>query len=114
MNLIKLPVFNDKRGFLTVWDRDVPFIPKRAFWIYSVPENQTRADHGHLECEQVIFAVSGSFTVNNTRLFNPSVGLYVPVNEVIKLRDFTPNAICLVLCSEFYEADDIYDEVSIG
>lgn len=118
LRLIKLPVFNDKRGSLTVWDRDVPFVPKRVFWIYNVPEGQNRANHGHKECEQAIFAVRGSFMVNDTRLYNTSYGLYIPVGEFIKLWDFTPNAICLVLCSEYYDQNDIdisqIEEISEG
>lgn len=112
MGLIKLPVFNDKRGSLTVWDHDVPFVPKRVFWIRNVPKGQVRANHSHKECEQAIFAIEGSFMVNDIWLYNPSVGLFIPLGEIIKLWDFTSNAICLVLCSEFYKADDIYQEVT--
>ena len=111
--LIKLPTFKDKRGFLTVWDRgeDIPFEPKRLFWIYSVYPNETRANHGHKECEQAIFAVRGSFIVrcdNKTFvLFKPALGVYIPAGINIKLDTFSLDAVCLVVASHHYDEDKI-------
>lgn len=109
MDFIELPTFIDSRGSLAVWDCcDIPFIPKRAFWIYHVPEGETRADHGHKECEQAIFAVNGCFMVNDVILHRPGIGLYVPINTVIKLHSFSPGAVALVLCSKHYDESEVY------
>lgn len=100
--LITLPTFEDERGFLSVWDKNVPFEVKRVFWIYGVPEGQTRAGH-HRNCEEVIFAVSGSFWVNEFWLNDPARGLYIPAGNFIKLVGFSDGAVALVLCSEPYD-----------
>jgi hypothetical protein len=97
-----LPTFEDQRGILTVWDRDVPFTPKRVFWIYDVPEGYTRAAHP-TSCDQAIFAVAGEFAVNGHLLDDPAQGLYIPTGIFITLHDFSLDAVALVLCSEHYD-----------
>lgn len=108
MGLIVLDTRSDERGHLTIWDREVPFEPKRVFWIYGVPEDCTRANHGHRECEQAIIAVSGSFMVNDLELSQPGVCLYVPTGTIITLHHFSFDAVCLVLCSEHYNASEVF------
>lgn len=105
--MVKLPTFRDTRGNLTVWDKDVPFIPKRVFWIYDVPAGFERGKHSHERCEQVIFAVHGSFMVNDRRLYNPALGLHIPTGVEVRLWDFSPGAVALVLCSEHYDPDEV-------
>lgn len=107
--MVELPTFKDERGSLTVWDTEVPFEVKRVFWIYDVPVWQNRAGHGHKECEQVIFAVSGSFMVNNEVLAHPAKGLYIPIGHRITLHNFSPGAVCLVMCSTHYDATEVIE-----
>ena len=109
MKTINLPLFKDGRGTLTVWDNAVPFTPKRVFWIQGIPHGEQRAGHGHRECQQAIFAVRGSFMVNDRILANPSIGLYIPTNEIITLHSFSADAVCLVLASEHYDSSEIYE-----
>lgn len=101
VSLMDLPTFVDDRGYLTVWDKNVPFNIKRVFWIYGVPEGQSRANH-YLRCHQFLIALKGSFEVNGQRLDNPTKGLYISKGSYIKLDSFSPDAICLVMCSESY------------
>lgn len=105
--VIELPTFEDERGLLTVWDRQVPFTVKRVFWIYNVPKGYIRAGHQHKVCEQVIFAVSGSFKINNELLDDPARGLYIPTGTFITLHDFSENAVALILCSEPYDISEL-------
>jgi len=99
---ITLPTFEDERGMLAVWDENVPFAVKRVFWIYNVPWGHTRASH-ETSCEQAIFAVAGSFMVNDHLLSDPVEGLYIPTGTFITLHDFSLDAVALVLCSEHYD-----------
>lgn len=99
---ITLPTFDDERGVLTVWDREVPFEVKRVFWIYGVPDSHTRAGH-RTSCDQAIFAIAGSFAVNGQLLDNPARGLYILTGTFITLHDFSTDAVALVLCSKHYE-----------
>jgi len=92
----------------------IPFKPKRAYWIYDVPSGESRGGHAHKRLQQVIIAVSGSFTVtlDNGKekkqylLNNPNQGLYLDTEIWRTLDDFSAGAVCLVLASELYDPDD--------
>ncbi len=112
--IITLPTFTDKRGNLTAFDpsnSDLPFIPKRVFWIYDVPSNTERANHAHEICEQVIIPLSGVFVIeidNENRYYlRTHTGLYIETRHKIRLYDFSEDAICLVLCSEYYDESEV-------
>lgn len=118
--LIKI---TDPRGNLTVCEgmKDVPFEIKRAYWTYDVPEGQDRGAHAHKELQQLIVAISGSFTVNldngrekaSVHLNHPWQGLIIKPGVWRTIDDFSTGAVCMVLASEHYdEADYIrdYDE----
>lgn len=106
---MRLPTFTDSRGSLTVIE-DCPFEIKRVFWIYNVPEGQSRAGHSHDLCEQILICVKGSVLVNGndeiTWLNEPNRMLYIPVNTQIELYRFSENAVLLVLASEKYDPTD--------
>jgi len=121
--IIDLPKVTDPRGNLTFAegaDR-VPFEIKRAYWVYDVPAGESRGGHAHKRLRQLIIALSGSFhvTLDNGReretilLNHPFQGLLVETNTWRTLDDFSSGAVCLVLASEHYEAEDYiedYDE----
>src|SRR5712691_6449609 len=62
---IELKKIADPRGNLTFIEggRHIPFEIKRVFYLYDVPGGATRAAHAHVELEQLIVAMSGSFDV---------------------------------------------------
>lgn len=103
----------DPRGFLGVIDdRFVPFNIRRVFWISNVPAKAVRGQHAHRRCHQAIICLAGSFDVwsegmkyelSETR---PTV-LYIPPLSCIELKNFTKDAIALVLASEYYDEDDV-------
>ena len=97
---------------------DVPFDVKRTYWIGDIPAGAARGGYAHKECKEFIIAASGSFTVTlddgnkqETYLLNrPDQGLFVDINIWRTLQDFTAGAICLVLASDLYDANDyIYE-----
>jgi len=63
--LIQLPKINDDRGCLSVVESQihVPFNINRIYYLYDVPAGSERGGHGHRNLEQLIIALSGSFTV---------------------------------------------------
>jgi UDP-2-acetamido-3-amino-2,3-dideoxy-glucuronate N-acetyltransferase len=108
----------DARGGLGVAESsDVPFIPRRFFWLFGVMNGETRANHGHRECEQFVFVQYGSvrgFTLDSAgSRFDFSLGvadyLYVPVRHWLQLSDFSPDAIIGVLASHSFNADEYID-----
>ncbi len=118
--LIDLPKIADPRGNLTVAEGGglVPFNIKRAYWVYDVPEGESRGGHAHKKLKQFVIALSGSFDVTlddgtkkqTYHLNHPYQGLLIDTGIWRTLDDFSSGAVCLVLASEHFEEDDyIYD-----
>ena len=101
--------------------KDIPFKIERTYWIYDVPGGESRGGHAHKRLKQFVIALSGSFhvTLDNGRerktvlLNHPWQGLLIDINTWRTLDDFSSGAVCLVLASERYDAEDYiedYDE----
>lgn len=107
---------SDRKGNLTVVEngKTLPFDVKRVYYLYDIPGGESRGSHAHKELEQLIIAVSGSFTVtlddgNCKRSFflnRPYQGLYVKPGIWRDLDDFSAGAVCMVLASDVYKAND--------
>jgi WxcM-like, C-terminal len=110
--LLELPQIPDDRGKLTFVEEGlhIPFEIRRVFYIYEVPQGQSRAGHARTGVDEVVVALSGSFEVvtefagerDVVSLDSPVVGLYLPGIVWRELRAFSPGAVCLVLASERY------------
>ena len=119
MKLIDLPKIEDRRGNLSVIEKNnIPFSIKRVYYLYDVPSGAERGGHAHKEQEEFIVSLSGSFDVilNNGEseetytLNKPNQGLYVAQKTWRELRNFSSGAVCLVVSSgEFIEDDYIRD-----
>lgn len=106
----------ERKGDITVVENDgtLPFDTKRVFYLYDVPGGSSRGAHAHREQYQFIIATSGSFQVTlddgivrRTFFLNrPYKGLLVYPGLWSYLDDFSSGAICMVLTSEKYTADD--------
>ena len=112
---------SDRKGNLSVVENGItlPFDVKRVYYIYDGGES--RGAHAHKELSQLIVAASGSFKVilddgqvKRTFFLNrPYQGLYVKPGLWRDLEDFSSGAVCMVLASEVYLAEDYirdYDE----
>ena len=107
---------SDRKGNLTVVENGVtlPFDVKRVYYLYDVPGGESRGSHAHKELEQLIVAASGSFRVTlddgrTKRTFflnRPYQGLYVKPGLWRDLDDFSSGAVCVVLASDVYRAED--------
>ncbi len=107
---------SDRKGNLTVVENGVtlPFDVKRVYYLYDVPGGENRGAHAHKELEQLIIAASGSFTVTlddgeckrSFFLNRPYQGLYVKPGMWRDLVDFSSGAVCMVLASDIYKAND--------
>lgn len=114
---------SDRKGNISVVQNGytVPFDIKRVYYLYDVPGGESRGAHAHKELNQLIIAASGSFRVTlddgcvkrSFMLNRPYQGLYVKPGIWRDLDDFSSGAVCLVLASEVYQAEDYirdYDE----
>lgn len=111
--LIDLPRNLDRRGNLSVIEGNinVPFEIKRVYYIYDVPGGESRGSHAHRSTDELIVAVSGSFTMEleeddetRTILLNkPYQGLLVRHGVWRTLKDFSSGAVVLVIASEYFD-----------
>lgn len=107
---------SDRKGNLTVVEngKTLPFDVKRVYYLYDIPGGESRGAHAHKDLEQLIIAASGSFTVTlddgkckrSFFLNRPYQGLYVKPGIWRDLDDFSAGAVCMVLASDVYKAED--------
>jgi dTDP-4-dehydrorhamnose 3,5-epimerase-like enzyme len=117
-HFVDLPKIVDHRGNLTFIEgtKHIPFLIRRAYYLYDVPAGAERGGHAHKTCHEFIIAASGSFTVviddgrklQKFFLNRPHYGLYVPTMVWRELENFSSGSICLVLSSEVYDESDYY------
>lgn len=102
----------DLRGCLTSIEadfREIPIEVKRVFYMHHVTED--RGGHAHIDTDQVIIPVSGSFRLRLSDgreqreivMDDCTKGVYVPRLTYTDLIDFTPDAVCLVLANTHYD-----------
>ena len=114
-NLISIPVVEDIRGNLGFIQNDIlPFELKRVYYLFDVPSNAFRGGHSHINQEEIIIALTGSFEVTlndgtNKRTFflnKPNIGLHIPSGIWRELQNFSSGSVCLVLASEVFDEED--------
>lgn len=121
--LYTLPLVPDMRGSLSVaeYEKQIPFLPKRCFWVFDVPSREVRGEHAHKLLHQYLICVRGSVSVvvDDTQsrrevvLNEPNLGLYIPPKIWGIQYKYSADAVLLVLASEAYSAEDYlrnYDE----
>ncbi|MGB8454197.1 MAG: FdtA/QdtA family cupin domain-containing protein [Anaerocolumna sp.] len=113
----------DERGLLVSLEafKDIPFEIKRVYYMYDTVEGVRRGYHSHRTLEQILICINGSCEVllDNGRekkivsLEKRYEGLYVPKNTWREMYNFSPDAILMVLASDYYNEEDYirnYDE----
>lgn len=101
----------DPRGILIAieGEQTIPFSIERIFYMTKVIED--RGGHAHIDTDQVIVAIHGSFKValsdgKEKQVFefnDPEKGLFVPKLIFTDLYDFSADAVCLVLSNTHYD-----------
>jgi dTDP-4-dehydrorhamnose 3,5-epimerase-like enzyme len=117
--VITLKTNADSRGKLTVIERVFPFDIKRVFYIYGV-DDSVRGQHRHKKTYQAAICLHGSCRVLNQAgegqpistfiLDSPVKCLLIDPNDYHWMDQFSPDAILMVLASEYYDPQDyIYE-----
>lgn len=116
VKLIELPRILDDRGNLSFLQHNeqIPFVVRRAYWIYDVPGGELRGSHAFRKTQEIIIALSGSFDVvlhdgadeQAFSLNRSYVGLYVPQLLWRTLKNFSTNSLALILASTDYDEAD--------
>jgi hypothetical protein len=107
---INLSTITDSRGCLTAIESalDIPIEIKRVFYMHKIVSG--RGGHAHIDTDQVIIAINGTFTVTlsdsesrqDYKFNTAEKGLYVPRLTFTDLYDFSPDAVCVVLANTHY------------
>lgn len=111
--MLDLKTFTDKRGHLTVIEKILPFDIKRVFYIYGV-DDSVRGGHRHHKTFQAAICIAGSCIISNHDgakqeeflLDSPNKCLILEPKDWHTMHHFTPDAILLVLASEFFDPND--------
>jgi WxcM-like, C-terminal len=111
--ILDLKTFTDKRGNLTIIEKVIPFEIRRIFYIYGVDES-VRGGHRHKSTVQAAICLRGSCHIHNNNgekkqefiLDQPNKCLILETRDWHTMDHFTPDAILMVLASEFFDASD--------
>lgn len=113
--LLKIPKIEDPRGNLSVIENDVITFPiKRVYYLYDVPSAAERGGHSHIEQQEFLIAVSGSFDVilndgkehKTVTLNKPFEGLLISNGIWRELKNFSSGSVCLVIASDVFKEED--------
>lgn len=121
--LIDLHSVADLRGRLAAGEIDaqLPFVPKRVFFVYDVPTAEVRGEHAHKTLAQLLICTHGSLSVvvddgrarAEFHLDDPARGLYVPPHIWAIQYGYSRDAVLMVLASDVYDSTEYirdYDE----
>ena len=116
----KLTTHTDERGRLTIVEalKDFPFTINRAYWLHSVPEGAERGYHASRSCYEYLVSMCGSVEIvlEDTKgrqtyvLCKKDEGLIVPPYTWIELKNFSPDAVLLVLASDEYQPESYIND----
>lgn len=119
VQLIEIPKIQDRRGNLSVIEGDtIPFVSKRVYYLYDVPSGSKRGGHAHIEQQEFLIPLSGSFDVvlkdgkktETITLNKPNVGLLIVSGIWRELKNFSSGSVCLVLSSDEFREEDYIRE----
>ncbi|ERI94318.1 WxcM-like protein [Clostridiales bacterium oral taxon 876 str. F0540] len=115
-SLVKFKDIHSKYGHLTPIESkfDIPYDIKRIFYIYDVPNIETRGHHAHRWVYQTLICVKGSLKVRLKNpieetvfeLNNPSIGLMIGPWVWNEMFDYSEDCVLLVLASDHYDEKD--------
>lgn len=109
--LIRFDRHDDPRGSLCFAEKEnLPFPVERIFWIYGVGAGQSRGEHAHRTCAELIIPVGGSFDIEvddgcsrkTLTMNDPSEAIYIGPYVWCRLFNFSEGASCVVLASQSY------------
>ena len=95
-------------------DSDLPFVPKRMFYVFDTPKDSIRGKHAHHTTEQILICLSGHIDVHchdgkSKRIYSlesPTQGLYIPSMIWDECVYALQNSVLLVLSSTSYNPKD--------
>jgi dTDP-4-dehydrorhamnose 3,5-epimerase-like enzyme len=115
IQMLKFPTIEDGRGNLAfIQNEFLPFEFKRIYYLFDVPSNSFRGGHSHVNQNEILIALSGSFEVvlddgqekRSIILNKPNIGLPISTGIWRELQNFSSGAVCLVVASDVFDETD--------
>ena len=123
VKMIQFQPHGDERGMLIALEekKNVPFEVKRIYLMYGTKAGVHRGKHAHKTLKQVLFCPCGACTISlddgkerkEVRLDKATEGLLVEACIWREMYNFSPEAVLMVLASDYYDESDYirnYDE----
>ena len=115
--IILQQIIDSSDGVLSIAESEdkIPFKIKRIYYIYDFKTSKSkRGFHAHKKLQQVIFAISGFFTLTlddgkektNHLLNNPNKGILIDKKIWHTMENFSDNCIILVIASDTFKESD--------
>lgn len=122
-DIVDLPKIEDPRGNLSFIEHGprglCPFEIERVYWVYDVPAGKERHGRALRRTSEMIVAMSGSFDVvlddgcggeRTISLSRSNSGVAVKPMTWRSLKNFSTNAVAMVLASAPYDADEYIED----
>ena len=122
IKMIPFQIHGDERGSLIALEenKNIPFMVKRVYYMFDTTQGVHRGFHAHKTLKQILFCPSGACTIlldsgsekGHVRLDKPTEGLYLESGIWREMYDFTPDAVLMVLASDYYDESDYIRDYS--
>lgn len=110
-------VIDERDGVLCIAEaeRQIPFPIRRVYYITHLESDASiRGKHAHRTLSQVIFCISGSFTLTlddgetqqDVRLWRENVGILLGPGLWHTMHEFSAGCVLLVLASDYFDESD--------
>ena len=115
----ELSVFKDPDGTLVPIDfNNLPFTPKRIFYVTEIPKGEERGNHAHYETQQIIICVRGEIVVKLFTYPDGPHSIEITPNQAVFIDKMvwdsqifkTGNDVLLSICSTYYEKEDYIED----
>ncbi len=119
MDGTKFPLFQDERGTLcSINLNDLPFAPKRFFWIFDVKDDKQRAGHAHKICQQLLFCQQGKVQLSTTDIalqitnvqLSPGETLFLNCFNWLEIKSMSSGAVLGVFASHPYDRSEYIED----
>jgi dTDP-4-dehydrorhamnose 3,5-epimerase len=121
---LSIPPHGDHRGSLVALETDgvVPFEIRRIYYIFGTLPHVVRGEHAHRTLSQMLICVKGACTIDTETstgeqathvMASPTEALLIEGLVWREMRDFTDDAVLLVLADQRYDEGDYVRDYAI-
>ena len=115
---INLKIIKDDDGTLVPIElSDLPFEPRRIFYVSGVPKGEERGNHAHFETQQILVCLQGSILIKlhdgrdlKEYRLNPNQAILVDKMIWDSQVFETDNDVLLSICSTNYDKSDYIED----